>query len=118
VSTTASAGPHGIGENRDRSRSRVVAGERRVQRGGGEERSRGDDVPGLFEEEAEIARSPDPERGVLGEMAPERREDRRIVDVGAHECRRALAVEHLVCRLPQQFLVAGEREVHVTSASR
>src|SRR5262249_10209721 len=52
------------------------------------------------------------ERGVLGEVPPKLRIDRRVFDVGAHERGRAFAFEELAGGVAQQFLIGGQREIH------
>ena len=51
-------------------------------------------------------------RRTRARCSPQRSVRAGIVDVRAHERRRALLVEQLARRVAQQFLVVGEREVH------
>ena len=98
-------------DERDRTGPFVVAGQRRIQRGGEEGSGRGR-VPGLGEEQAQVGRGTGTQRGVLAQMPPQGLVHGRFVDVRAHERGRALAVEQLVGRVAQELLVVGEGEVH------
>ena len=105
-----------IVDERDRAGRRgVVAGQRRVTRRR-EERSGRGRVTGLLEEQAEVGRGAGAEGGVLGQVSPQRLVRRRIIDVCAHERRRALALEQLAARVAQQFLIGSQREVHGAGA--
>ncbi len=90
----------------------VVAGQRAVQHGC-QERAGGGDVAGLLEEQGAIGARSGTEWCVLRKMAPQRLVRRRVVDVRAHERRRALAFEQLARGVLEELLVVGEREVHV-----
>ncbi len=85
--------------------------ERDEQRRGEERAGRGR-VAGLLEEQAQVGGRSGAERGVLRQVAPQWRVRRRVVDVRAHECRRAFALQQLAARLAQEFLIGGQREVH------
>ena len=99
-------------EERDRADRAAVVARERCEQDRGQERAGRGGVARLFEEEAHIGTRPDAERDIFLEEPPQRLVHAGIVDVRAHQCGRAFAVEELVRGLAQEFLVVGEGEVH------
>jgi len=74
-------------------------------------------VPRSLEEQAQVDGRPGTEAAELAEPLPQRRGDSGIVDVRAHQRRRALARQQVAPRVAQQLLIVSESEVHTYSSS-
>src|SRR5207247_5569105 len=87
--------------------------QRRVQRGGGEERPRREHRTGFLEEQAQVDERARPELRPFAQVLPQRARRVRVVGVGADQRRRALLGEQRTGGVAQQLLLGREREVHV-----